>query len=109
MSKWEDWSMGKKALAIIGGTIAGAGFAILFGFVIMWLWNWLMPHIFGLPAISYWEGWGLLILSSILLKGSPKGGNGKEKRKKEALRESMRRGVEECGSEGGGAKEGSAT
>jgi hypothetical protein len=109
MSKWEDWSVGKKALAIIGGTIAGIGFAILFGFVITWLWNWLMPHIFKLPTISYWEGWGLLILSSILLKGSPKGGSSKEKRKKEALRESMRRGVEECATADGGPAEGGAS
>jgi hypothetical protein len=32
--------------------------------VTMWLWNWLMPNIFGLTTISYWQALGLMILSS---------------------------------------------
>lgn len=71
MQKWEEWNPGSKALAIVGGAILGAGLAILFGFVVMWLWNGLMPRIFRLPAIGYWEGWGLLILASIFFKGTP--------------------------------------
>jgi hypothetical protein len=52
------------------------GFAILFlaaigamGFIVMHLWNWLMPAIFGLKLISYCEAFGLLILSKILFGG----------------------------------------
>jgi hypothetical protein len=41
----------------------------LFGFVVMWLWNWLMPALFGLHVISFWQALGLLILSKILLTG----------------------------------------
>jgi len=41
----------------------------LFGFLVMWLWNWLMPAVFGLRAISFWQAFGLLILSKILLTG----------------------------------------
>jgi hypothetical protein len=41
----------------------------LFGFVVMWLWNWLMPTLFGLRAITFWQAFGLLILSKILLSG----------------------------------------
>lgn len=33
------------------------------------LWNWLMPRIFGLPLISFWQGVGLLVLSWILFGG----------------------------------------
>jgi hypothetical protein len=40
--------------------------ATVFGFVVMWLWNWLMPAIFGLHLISYWQALGLLVLSKIL-------------------------------------------
>jgi len=40
--------------------------AMLFGFVVKWLWNWLMPAIFGLQMIGYWQAVGLLILSKIL-------------------------------------------
>jgi predicted membrane chloride channel (bestrophin family) len=38
----------------------------LFGFLVMWLWNWLMPALFGLHAIGFWQALGLVILSKIL-------------------------------------------
>lgn len=44
-------------------------FIIAFGFAVMGLWNWLMPALFGLPAISYWQGLGLLALSWLLFGG----------------------------------------
>jgi uncharacterized membrane protein len=50
-------------LSIFGVTIFGC----IFGYIIMWLWNQLMPQIFGLPIISYWQGIGLFILARILL------------------------------------------
>lgn len=37
-----------------------------FGFVTMFLWNALMPGIFHLPQISFWQSIGLLILSRLL-------------------------------------------
>ena len=37
--------------------------------VVMLLWNWLMPAIFGLGIISFWQALGLLILSKILFGG----------------------------------------
>ena len=33
------------------------------------LWNWLMPSIFGLQAITYWQALGVLVLSGILFRG----------------------------------------
>lgn len=35
--------------------------------ICMWLWNWLMPAIFGLPTIGYLQALGLIILSRILV------------------------------------------
>jgi len=55
----------------IGGLIMAAAMAFLFGFVIMWLWNWLMPDLFGLPEIRFWQAWGLVVLSHILFKSFP--------------------------------------
>jgi hypothetical protein len=48
------------------------------GFVVMGLWNWLMPSLFGLKLISYWQAVGLLILSKILFGGlrGPRGRSG---------------------------------
>ena len=33
-----------------------------------WLWNWLMPEIFGLKAITLGQALGITFLSSILFK-----------------------------------------
>lgn len=41
----------------------------IFGFIVMWLWNALLPELFKLPAISYWQAVGLFLLSRILLGG----------------------------------------
>lgn len=39
------------------------------GAVVMLLWNWLMPALFGWNAIGFWQAIGLLVLSKILLGG----------------------------------------
>lgn len=49
-------------LKAIGGFVA---MFLLVGFVVMALWNWLMPEIFGLVTIDYWQAMGLLLLSKI--------------------------------------------
>lgn len=59
---------------VVGGIALAVLFAFLFGWAVMLLWNWLMPEIFGLPSITYWQGWGLVLLSHILLKGGSHGG-----------------------------------
>ncbi len=43
---------------------------ILVGFPIMWLWNWLMPVVFGLPKITFLQAWGMFVLSNLLLKSN---------------------------------------
>lgn len=47
--------------------VAMVFFGFIFGYMIMWLWNQLMPQIFDLPTITYWQGIGLFILARILL------------------------------------------
>jgi hypothetical protein len=44
-------------------------FLAVFTFVVMRLWNWLMPAVFGWHIINYWQALGLLILSKILFGG----------------------------------------
>lgn len=44
---------------------------ILNPLLIMLLWNWLMPAIFGLATISFWKACGLYILSAILFRSQP--------------------------------------
>ncbi len=54
------------------GTIVGlvfvAGFALLMGFPVMWLWNAVMPDLFGVRAIAFWQAIGLLLLTGILVR-----------------------------------------
>ena len=42
----------------------------ILGFPLMLLWNWLIPTIFGLPYITFWQALGLNILSTILFKST---------------------------------------
>jgi len=39
---------------------------ILFSLPVMWLWNWLMPDLFGLQQITIWQALGLSVLCSLL-------------------------------------------
>ena len=52
-------------LSVIGILILAV---ILFGYPTMLLWNWLMPTIFNLPTITFWQSCGINLLASILFK-----------------------------------------
>jgi len=52
----------KVALFLI---IAVAGF----GQAVLHLWNWLMPSLFGVHSITFWQAVGLLALSWVLFGG----------------------------------------
>ena len=60
-NKWRR--RGMKLVVI--GTLAAAAF----GFVVMSLWNWLAPAVFGGRTITFWQAFGLLILTRILFGG----------------------------------------
>ena len=66
------------AFAIVAVVIASA--------VVMWLWNWLMPATFGLPAIGLGQALGLLVLSRILVGGF-RGGMGRRMHWRHRMRE----------------------
>ena len=53
--------------------------AWLGGTIVKLLWNWLMPELFGLPMLTYWQALGLLALSRILVGGMGRGGGGHRK------------------------------
>ncbi len=60
-------------LMVIGGLIAATALAFLVGLLVQALWNALMPEIFGLPEVSYWQGVGLLVLGHLLFGGGIRG------------------------------------
>lgn len=73
---------------VLLGIIAAAALAIVFGILVKWLWNALMPDIFGLPEIGYWQAVGLVVLAHVLF-GSGHGTHHHErssrKKKKKAV------------------------
>jgi hypothetical protein len=58
-----------RALRILKVVLFVAVAATALGFVVMLLWNRLMPALFGLHTLSFWQAIGLLILSKILFGG----------------------------------------
>jgi hypothetical protein len=96
MERHDD--VGKLIAEDIARTIArkiAIGFALFFGFLffiafggalVMWLWNWLVPDLFGLRRLGLWEALGLLALCRILFGsfgGGHGGGNWKHRGKRE--------------------------
>ena len=57
-------------LAIVGIFV----FAFVGGEVVMRLWNWLLPPLFGWRMLTFWQALGLLALCRILFGGMGHGG-----------------------------------
>lgn len=51
--------------AIVGFVV----FVAIGGALVMLLWNWLMPDLFALKTLTFWQAFGLLALSRILFGG----------------------------------------
>jgi hypothetical protein len=52
-------------LALLGIAL----FLLLGGEVVKWLWNWLLPPLFGWRELTFWQALGLLALCRILFGG----------------------------------------
>ena len=52
-----------------------AFFLTIGGFFVSWLWNALLPGLFGVPQVTFWQALGLLALSRILFGGFGGGGS----------------------------------
>lgn len=59
-----NWPL-KVMKVLVFGTLA----LTVFGFVVMRLWNWLTPTLFGWHEINFWQALGILVLSKILFGG----------------------------------------
>ena len=55
--------------------VAFAAFIVIGGAIVMTLWNWLLPPLFGWRTIGVWQAIGLLALCRILFGGL--GGHGR--------------------------------
>ena len=83
MSEWrEKWYRVPKAARIFSmiviGLITAACLGLVFGIFVRELWNWIMPDLFGLKTITYWQAFGIVILGHMIFGGSG-GGRGESK------------------------------
>ena len=66
--------MENKFTVILGGFLAFAGmvgiFCLITGLPLMLLWNWLVPVIFHLSKITFWQAVGLQLMATLLFKSS---------------------------------------
>lgn len=58
-------------------------FGWLFGELVMHLWNWLLPPLFGLHAITFWQALGLVLLCRILFGSWGSGSGNRRARRRE--------------------------
>jgi hypothetical protein len=65
---------GFRVLKVFKFLFFGTLFVGLAGFVVMSLWNWLIPSLFAGPVVTFWQALGLLILCKILFGGFHKHG-----------------------------------
>jgi hypothetical protein len=64
-----------KVVKIIGKVGMGIAFLSLYTFLVMQLWNNLMPSIFGLPILTFFQSLGLIVLLKLLFLGNGWGGH----------------------------------
>ncbi|MEC3964144.1 hypothetical protein [Flagellimonas halotolerans] len=66
----------KKVVKIAAMVILGVLIFLLANYVLMRLWNWLMPDLFGVGTVTYWQALGIFVLAKLLF-GFGGGGKGK--------------------------------
>ena len=73
--------MRKRMFALAPLFLLGVlAFMALGGAVVMLLWNWLLPPLFGWSAVTFWQALGLLALCRILFGGHGLRGSGRSGR-----------------------------
>ena len=82
--------MKKRLLLIAPLALLGMALFVSVGvLVVMSLWNWLTPALFGFRTITFWQALGLLVLCRILFGGFRIHGGGSRSDARERIRERM--------------------
>ena len=72
-----DWVRRNKWI-FVAAPVGIALIVMLFGELVMHLWNWLVPALFGWHQISFWQALGLLLLCRMFF-GGWRGGSDRSK------------------------------
>ena len=57
-------------LAVFGALALACVAAVLGAFPFMWAWNYVMPSVFNLPTLHFWQAFCLLWVSSAMFKSA---------------------------------------
>lgn len=58
--------MENKGLTLLVTLIVAILIAFMFAGILMWLWNAILVVLFNIPVITYWQAFGIYIISNIL-------------------------------------------
>jgi len=70
-----------KAIFIPPAVIAGI---LIFTWVVMALWNAILPQVLGVHTVTFWQAMGILVLSKILFGGFGSGQNNNKRKNPQA-------------------------
>ncbi len=76
---WDESKHSKVYLVVVHGAFAVVMAALLalgFGYLVMLLWNAVLPAVSAVHHITYWQSVGLLLLARILVGGFGRHGHG---------------------------------
>lgn len=71
-------TFGRIVFWVVIGVLAALFFSALFAVAVTFLWNRLMPELFGLPEVTYLQALGLLLLARLLVGGWHRGHHNKD-------------------------------
>lgn len=77
--------------------LAITAFVVIGGQLVLHLWNWLLPPLFGFPQVTFWQALGLLVLCRILFGGFGWRGSGRSRMTPEERERFRSRIRERCG------------
>ena len=90
MGWWDNRTLAGKVGIGVGLAALGVGLFFFYGWLVMSLWNWLMPDLFGLKTMNFWQAVGLPFLIMLLFMGvGSNNSDRKDRRRKRELRRSI--------------------
>lgn len=64
----------KSGLEILGGCFVAVIVFLIVVFlgaaIAMWLWNAIMTPVFGLPTLTYWQMYGIMVMTKLIFGNS---------------------------------------
>lgn len=58
--------MAAVTLIVLVGLAVYSAFLLVAGFILQWLWNWVIVGVFNTPQLGYWYAVGLVLLLTFI-------------------------------------------